>query len=572
MEIALLEHGNHHHKLDTDREAPLSGNDATHDDHIAADDVADEYPSVIRRTIIVIGVALALFCVGIDLTIIATAIPKITDQFSGIELIGWYGSSFFLALACFQPFWGKVYQYFSLKYTFILAVFIFEIGSLLAGVCTATNCYRAFAIQTLRQTDRRISPTGVAPSSTVLIVGRAITGVGGAGIATGGYAILTVVARPEVRPIFTGLVTTVYSIANVIGPIMGGAFAEHSTWRWCFYVNLPFGGTAGVIIFLFFGSQTSIRPKELVSLREKISHLDVIGITLALGSLICFVRALQVAGTTKSWSSSEVIGLLVGFVALTLAFVLSQKLLHDRAMMVRKILRMRIIIVGMIFGFLHEGGFFTLLYALPIYFQAVSDVSPAQAGVRNIPLLLSCGVGSIAAGLLVSKFNHFVPLMIWASGGGCIGTGLIYTLDVTSPPSQWIGYQVLAGLAFGTGLPLAIISGQAYMKNEDVPSATAMLLFAFNVGSALALAAAQSILDNLLLKHLPELAPTVDPQAVIQAGATEIRATFAADAVPGIVQAYLKGLRAVYVLIIAFTAAATLAAAANRWERLSLKK
>lgn len=257
---------------------------------------------------------------------------------------------------------------------------------------------------------------------------------------------------------------------------MGGAFAEHSTWRWCFYVNLPFGATSGVIIFLFFGSQTSIRPKELVSLRKKILHLDVIGITLALGSLICFVRALQVAGTTKSWTSSEVIGLLVGFVALTLAFVLSQKLLDDRAIMVREIFRMRIIIVGMIFGFLHEGGFFALLYALPIYFQAVSDVSPAQAGVRNIPLLLSCGIGSIAAGLLVSKFKNYVPLMIWASGGACIGTGLIYRLDVTSTSSQWIGYQVLAGLAFGTGLPLAIISGQACVKNEELPSATAMLL------------------------------------------------------------------------------------------------
>lgn len=300
--------------------------------------------------------------------------------------------------------------------------------------------------------------------------------MGGAGIATGGYAILAVVARPELRPIFTGLVTTIYSIANVIGPIIGGVFAEHTTWRWCFYVNLPFGGTSGVIIFLFFRSQKPIRPKELVSLKEKLSHLDVVGTTLALGSLICFARALQVGGIRKPWTSSEVIGLLVGFVVLTLSFVISQKLLDDRAMMVRKILKMRIVVVGMIFGFLHEGGFFTLVYALPIYFQVVSDVSPAQAGVRNMPLLLSCGIGSIAAGLLVSKFKHFVPLMVWASGGGCIGTGLIYMLDATSPSSQWIGYQVLAGLAFGTGLPLAIIAGQAHVTNEDLPSATAMLL------------------------------------------------------------------------------------------------
>lgn len=94
----------------------------------------------------------------------------------------------------------------------------------------------------------------------------------------------------------------------------------------------------------------------------------------------------------------------------------------------------------------------------------------------------------------------------------------------------------------------------------------------FNVGSSLALAAAQSILDNLLLTNLPDLAPTVDPEAVIQAGATEIRSTFAANAVPGIVEAYLRGLRAVYIMVVAFTGAATLAAATNRWEKLSLKK
>lgn len=317
---------------------------------------------------------------------------------------------------------------------------------------------------------------GVAPSSTVLIVGRAITGIGGAGIGTGGYAILTVIVQPELRPIFTGLVTTVYSIANVIGPIMGGAFAENTTWRWCFYVNLPFGGTAALVIFLFFQSPKVVRPKQLVPLKDKLSHLDPAGIVLALGALICFARALQVAGITKPWNSSEVIGLLTGFGVTVIAFVLSQRFLDDRAMMVKKILKVRIVIVGMAYGFLLEGAFMTLLYALPIYFQAVSGVSPGAAGVHNLPLLLSCGIGSLAAGLIISRLRHLIPVMVWASGGACIGTGLIYTLDVNSSSSYWIGYQVLVGLAFGSGLPLAIIGGQARSSAEDLPSATAMLL------------------------------------------------------------------------------------------------
>ena len=287
---------------------------------------------------------------------------------------------------------------------------------------------------------------------------------------------MTVIIQPEQRPIFTGLVNTVYSVANVIGPILGGTFAEHTTWRWCFYVSLPIGGTAGLVIFLFFRSPKTVRPKELAPLREKFSHLDPAGLFLALGALICFARAFQIAGISKRWDSSEVIGLLVGFAAMTSIFIASQNLLDDRAMMVKKILKVRIVIVGMVYGFLHEGAFITVLYALPIFFQAVSGVSPGQAGVRNLPFLLSCGTGSLAAGLLVSRFKHFVPLMVWASGGACIGTGLIFTLDVHSPASQWIGYQVLAGLAFGTGLPLAMIGGQARALPEDLPSITAMLL------------------------------------------------------------------------------------------------
>ena len=282
--------------------------------------------------------------------------------------------------------------------------------------------------------------------------------------------------QPELRPIFTGLVTTVYSIANVVGPLIGGVFAEKATWRWCFYINLPVGATSGLTIWLFFKTPKTVRPKQLAPLREKLSHLDLIGTVLALGTLISFARALEVAGIILPWNSAQVIGLLVGVVLLTLAFITSQYLFRDRAMIVRKLLTTRVIAVGMLYGFLHEGAFFTLLYALPLYFQTVNGVSPAEAGIRNLPLLLSCGLGSLAAGVLVSRFKYVIPLMLWASGGGAIGTGLVYTLQLDSTPAQWIGYQVLAGLAFGTGLPLAIIAGQAGSKAEDIPSATGMLL------------------------------------------------------------------------------------------------
>lgn len=146
------------------------------------------------------------------MTIVATAIPKITDDFHGLGQIAWYGSAFFLTLASFQSTWGKAYKYFPLKITFLTSIFVFELGSLICGV---------------------------APSSTALIVGRSIAGLGGAGIASGSYTLIAFSAKPAQRPAFTGLLGASYGIASVVGPLLGGVFAEKVSWRWCFYINLP---------------------------------------------------------------------------------------------------------------------------------------------------------------------------------------------------------------------------------------------------------------------------------------------------------------------------------------------
>lgn len=159
--------------------------------------------------------------------------------------------------------------------------------------------------------------------------------------------------------------------------------------------------------------------------------------------------------------------------------MISQYLQGDHALLVSRLVGQRGVYMSMGFGFFHEGAFCLLLYYIPIYFQVVAGISPSEAGFRNLPMLISCGIGSALTGFLVSRFGYYTPFMVWASAGGCIGTGLIYTLDETSPPAKWIGYQVLAGLAMGSGLPLGIIAGQADAEPEDLPSRTAMLLCKF---------------------------------------------------------------------------------------------
>jgi MFS family permease len=144
-----------------------------------------------------------------DNTIIATAIPRITDQFHALNDVGWYGSAYLLTTCSFQLIFGKLYTFYSIKYVYLAALFLFELGSLICGV---------------------------APSSTALILGRAVAGLGCAGIFSGAILIIAKTVPLHRRPAYTGIIGAMYGIASVAGPLMGGAFTDRLTWRWCFYM------------------------------------------------------------------------------------------------------------------------------------------------------------------------------------------------------------------------------------------------------------------------------------------------------------------------------------------------
>lgn len=227
--------------------------------------------------------------------------------------IAWYGSAFFLTLAAFQALWGKAYKYFSLRLTFIAAIAIFKVGSL---VCA------------------------LAPSSTALIVGRAVQGEGGAGLTGGCYTIAAFVARPAKVPVVIGLLGSTFSLASVVGPLLGGVFSERVTWRWCFYINLPIGGVA-VLTLLLFRTPEHAKSKTTLGAKDMALGFDLPGLTLLLASLICFFLALQWGGVLQAWDSGAVVALLVLWVVLTTAWLVLEWYQGDKALVAPRILAMR---------------------------------------------------------------------------------------------------------------------------------------------------------------------------------------------------------------------------------------
>ena len=266
-----------------------------------------------------------------------------------------------------------------------------------------------------------------------------------------------------------------FGVASVTGPLLGGVLTSHISWRWCFYINLPIGGFSAMVIALFFHTPSTSRP-DTSTLKEKILQLDLVGILLAMGTILSFILALQYGGQTHPWNSSLVIGLLVGSAAIGVLFVIWEYLQNERAMVPRRLISQRVYLVEALCYPFILGPYYLVVYYLPIYFQSIHDASPVSSGVRNLPLIISFTVATVLSGGIITFTGYAAPIKIVGAAIAVIGSGLLYTLDIGTNTGEWIGYQIVGGFGWGLIAQIPIITSQATAPPKDMATATAIML------------------------------------------------------------------------------------------------
>jgi EmrB/QacA subfamily drug resistance transporter len=445
--------------------------------------------------VIFAALMLVMLLASLDQTIVSTALPTIVGELGGLAHLSWIVTAYLLATTIVTPLYGKLGDLFGRKIVLQSAIVLFLAGSALCGL---------------------------SRSMGELIAFRAVQGLGGGGLMVTTMAVVGDIISPRERGRYQGLIGGVFGVSTVLGPLIGGYFVEHLTWRWIFYINLPLGMIAIVVIAWAFSAPA----------RRRRGVLDVPGAALLAIALTALILFTSLGGSTLAWDSLEICAMIVTSVAALAGFIAVEQRAAEPILPLG-LFRNRIFVVSCAVGFIVGLAMFGAVTYMPLYLQVVKGVSPSTAGLQLTPMMGGMLATSIASGRTISRIGRYRVFPIAGTAIATAGLALLSTLKAGSSTWEASGYMLVLGLGLGMVMQVLVLAVQNAVDYTDLGVATSGTTLFRSIGGSVGVSAFGAIFTAGLAAHLADALPggaslpmATDP-AAIQALPAAVRAAYA---------------------------------------------